>query len=542
MKNYYFNFCAVVLLVTTLLVNQSCSKPFDGVDAILTNNPVDYAVNIQIIDANAVPLPSGVTPSVFLTGDAIKSGLIYTNDSQRINENELLSTTVLNNVVYLAVKPLTVITVNNPLKFTINVEAAGFVTRTKDITITANDKIQAINLGLLKLSALPEGVEVVKKETQVVGGALANNLEISTPGLAPDVVATVPKSIVFYSSFDGATTPVAVNSSDKLVIDVTSLSAKSEESVASIPGGITAATTTTNGVEKEVSFIVAGAIDINAYIGSTEIHDFSEPIPFKIQLDDQIFNPGTKGTISAGDQIPVWSRSDDSPIWKREGDATVKSAGGKLFTDIQVSHLSIWMVAYGQETCASPTVLTYNSNDTAEANVFIKINVNGGTNQIIDTKQLSLTNGEKITIDGLPIGVDFTVSMYKGSSDNGTSLDQIEVAACSSTAILNNTVANTNPSLYFDLETRCQDGTFRYSGAIQFKAQGSGLWESFTSSTNGKLTTNLLEWGKTYDFKIVYKGEQFVRTKTVNLADFTQVGSVYNYTLKTFFSTPSNCQ
>ena len=542
MKNIYFNFCALLLLVTTLVVNQSCSKPFEGVDAILTNIPVDYAVNIQIIDANAIPLPSGITPQVTLSGDAVKSGLIYTNDGQRIDNNQSVGLTVLNNVVYLVVKPFTVISKNNPLKFTINVEAVGFVTRTKNITITANDKIQAINLGLLKLSNLPQGVEAVKKEVSVVGGALANNLEITTPGLAPDVVAIVPKSIVFYSSFDGAAIPVAVNSSDKLVIDVTSLSAKSEESVASIPGGTTAATSVTNGVEKEVSFIVAGAIDINAYIGSTEIHDFSEPIPFKIELDEQIFNPDSKNTIVAGDQIPLWSRSDDSPIWKREGVATVKSVGGKLFTDIQVSHLSTWMVAYAPETCTTATVLTYNSNDTAEANVFIKINVNGGTNQIIDTKQLSLTNGEKITIDGLPIGVDFIVSMYKGSSSNGILLDKINVAACASTATINNTLANTNPSLYFDLETRCQDGVFRYSGAIHYKAIGSGLWESFTSSTNGVLTTNLLEWGKTYDFKIVYKGEQFVRTKTVNSSDFTQVGSVYNYSLKTFFSTPSNCQ
>lgn len=542
MKNIYINFCAVVLLVTTLVVNQSCSKPFEGVDAILTNIPVDYAVNIQIIDANGIPLPSGVTPSVTLTGDAVKSGLIYMNDGQRIDNNQPVSMTVLNNVVYLVVKPFTVISASTPLKFTIKIEADGFVTRTKDITITADDKIQAINLGLLKLSNLPQGVEAVKKEVSVVDGALANDLEITTPGLAPDVVATVPKSIVFYSSFDGATTPVAVNSSDKLVIDVTSLSAESEKSVASIPGGTTAATSVTNGVEKEVSFIVAGAIDINAYIGSTEIHDFSEPIPFKIQLDDQIFNPGSNGTIAAGDQIPVWSRSDNSPIWKREGVATVKSALGKLFTDIQVSHLSTWMVAYAPETCTTATVLTYNSNDTAEANVFIKINVNGGTNQIIDTKQLSLINGEKITIDGLPTGVDFTVSMYKGSSDTGILLDKINVAACASTATLNNTAANANPSLYFNLETHCQDGIFRYSGAIQYKAIGSGLWESFTSSTNGELTTNLLEWGKTYDFKIVYKGQQFIRTKTVNQADFTQVGSVWKYSLKTFFSTPSNCQ
>ena len=540
MKKQLFNFYAVVLLVTTLVLNQSCSKPFEGVDAILTNTPVDYAVNIQIIDANDNPLPSGVTPLVTLTGDAVKSGLICTTDFVAIEANQSLK--VSDNSVYLTVKPSTVITENNPLKFTINVVAANFLTKTKEITITKNDKIQAINLGLLKLSALPEGVLVVKKEAQVVGGALANNLEITTPGLAPEVVATVPKSIVFYSSFDGATTPVAVNSSDKLVVDVTSLSAKSEESVTGIPGGTTAAKSVTNGVEKEVSFIVAGAVDINAYIGSTEIHDFSEPIPFKIQLDNQIFNPVSKGAIAAGDQIPVWSRSDDSPIWKREGVATVKSASGVLFTDIQVSHLSTWMVAYAPETCTTATVLTYNTNDTAEANVFIKINVNGGSNQIIDTKQLLLTKGEKITIDGLPIGVDFTLSMYKGSSDKGTLLDKINVAACSPTATLNNTVANANPSLYFNLETRCQDGTFRYSGAIQYRAQGSGLWESFTESVKGELTTNLLEWGKTYDFKIVYKGESFIRTKTVNQADFTQVGSVYNYSLKTFFSTPSNCQ
>jgi hypothetical protein len=107
-------------------------------------------------------------------------------------------------------------------------------------------------------------------------------------------------------------------------------------------------------------------------------------------------------------------------------------------------------------------------------------------------------------------------------------------------------VTTSNPTLYFDLETKCLDGNFRYSGPIEYKLSSAKLWEPFTPSVLGKLTTTLLEWDKSYDFKIVYKTLEYKRTKVVSQSEFRQNGKVWEYWGKTdvrqtFFSAPNSC-
>ena len=169
-----------------------------------------------------------------------------------------------------------------------------------------------------------------------------------------------------------------------------------------------------------------------------------------------------------------------------------------------------------------------------------------GNGQLIKEKVVSAKNGDVISFD-LPKGVDVNVKMFAGPSDSSPLIQTVAVAACATSANLTNNIVITNPTLYFDLETSCKDGKFRYTGPIDFRVSGTNIWEPFTPSVNGTLTTNLLDWNKSYDFRIIYKGTEFARSKQVLQSEFRASGGSWSYWGKTaekqtFFNAPTNCQ
>ena len=87
MKNIYTYFGVLTLAVSSLFIMQSCERPFEGVNAILTNVKIDHMVNIQIIDANpSATNPYPANPILTLDGDAVDKGLIYTTSNSETSK------------------------------------------------------------------------------------------------------------------------------------------------------------------------------------------------------------------------------------------------------------------------------------------------------------------------------------------------------------------------------------------------------------------------------------------------------------------------
>ena len=536
-KMYFRLFTGLVVL---LFLNQSCEKPFDGVNAILTNVKIDHKVTIQIIDANPkATKPYPANPVITLAGAAVDQGLLYTTAGTLLNSSSG-SAKAISNAVTIAVKPFTVISKDQPLKFFIKAEAPNYISNAKEIPISSVDSLQYVNLELLNLAKLPEGVNNTSAQTAAVNGTITEPLPVSVKsGTTKEEVvsAIIPAGIVF-KDVDGKT----ITSSGELSISVTSFSGSTEESATALPGGTTASI---NGVVS--TFIVAGAVDIDANIGGTNIKNFDKPIPFGLKLSNSVFNPKTNSTIQEGDQIPVWSKDANSVIWKSEGFASVvKDGNGALKTTIQVTHLSTWMVAFDEPLCANTTVINFVSNSDKQSTVFIKVNVAGGSNQLTDSKTYSLMNGNFIEFQ-LAKNLNYTVKMYLGVSDQGTLLNTINLAPCAASGTLTNTLVSTNPTLVFDLQTRCPNGDFRYDGGIEYKESGTRIWGPFGTSVGGKLTTDLLAWDKTYDFRIIYRDVEYSRSRKVVQSEFRQAANgSWEYFGKstvqqTFFNSPTAC-
>ncbi len=538
-----------LLFLGVLAILSSCHKPFEGMTAILSNSYIDYRVSLQVVNANPKAIVYYPTSStITLTGDAIKQGLIYTAEGNMATE-EPGSVPLVNNAVTLAVKPYVKISPSSPLKFTITASAPNYITNTQDVIITNADSLQYVDVKLLNLAALPTGV-TAKAETvnTVVKGETASpfTVTVTSKTTAPsgvtttqtDATVTFPAKTVFK---DVNNTPIATGNS--LAINVINFNNLNKESVAAIPGGLDKVATTVG----TLSFLLGGAVTITATLGTVPVKSFSNPIAVDIFVPANTYNPEAKAIIKPGDIVPVWSRNEGSTIWVKEGTAKVEvePGTGRLKTVVSVTHLSTWMVAFSLPQCNAPLDMFYTSTDNLVTPLYIGIYGKEGNAQLLADKVVTAKNGDVISID-LPQGVDVNVKLFAGNNSSGTLIQTVPASACATSINLANTRTNPNPTLFFDLQTNCQNGTFRYTGPIDYRVTGTSRWETFTPSDNGRLSTNLLIWNQTYDFRIIYKGIQYARTRQVLQAEFRANGSVWEYfgktTVKqTFFNSPTSC-
>ena len=544
------NYLFVLGLIGFIGLFLSCNKPFEGVTAIVSNSYIKQRIGVQVLDANPKATnPYPANPSITLSGDAVKKGLIYKGDGEPLTETPG-NAKLVNNAITLAIKPNTSISSASPLKFTIEASAAGFITNSQDVVVRSSDSLQYVQVKLLKPSALPTGVTIAAaQDNSVVNGTSPSAFTVKVTATEPSssggtvtqtqAQAVIPAGTIFKDKLGAA-----INKSS-LAINITNFSSNSPDASAAISGGLNNVATSASSSPQ--GFISAGAVNITASLGGTDVKSFSNPIPVELFLGDKVFNPGSKSLLKEGDSVPVWSKDEGSSIWVKEPNVTVVKdpVSGRLKTDVQVTHLSTWMVAFSQPACNQPLTITYTSASKEEKAIFVRAVASEGNQQILQEKTVSVQNGDKIVLD-LPSGVDYIVRVYEGSNASAPLINSIVVPACSSSISVNNTRTNTNPSLFFDLETVCQNGTFRYSGPIEYKLSTNAVWEPFTPSNAGTLTTTLLEWNKTYDFRINYKGTEFRRSRQVLQSEFRQSGANWTFWGKTdvkqtFFNAPTSC-
>jgi hypothetical protein len=539
MKKYSF-----ILFLGACGLLISCNKPFDGVYAILSNDYIDYRVSLQVIDAN--PKATNYYPTnatITLSGDAVSQGLIYTAEGIKATE-EPGNIKLVKNAVTLAVKPYFKISKTSPLKFTITANAPNYVSNSQDVVITNIDSLQYVDVKLLNLLALPTGVTA----KQVTVGSIINGesttdviIDVTTGGggasTQTEASVSIPAKTVFK---DANNNPITGGGS--FTLNLTTFNNSTPESSSAISGGLDNVVTSAG----NVTFILGAAINITAFIGNSSVKFFTNPIAVDINLPTNTFNPITNSPIKSGDIMEVWSKNEGGAPWVKESTAVVRvdPITGKFKTTMLVTHLATWMVAFSQAQCASPLQITYVSTDNLITPIYVEAYAKGGNGQLITQKTVTAKNGDVITLD-LPQGIEVNV-VFTITNSSGTVIRSIPVGACATSATLNNNQVNTNPTMFFDLQTSCQNGIFRYSGPIEYKISGTSRWATFTPSVNGTLITNLLEWNKTYDFRIIYKGTEFARTKQVLQAEFRVNGSAWDYfgkstTKQTFFNAPTNC-
>ena len=514
---------------------------------ILSPIALEHVINVQIVNGNADLSPSRLyppNPVLTLGGDAVERGLICTTDGKKLSKNPG-ALVVVNNTTNLAVTPSITISNQAPLTFTITAEAEGFLSNTKRITIRALDSLQYITIPLLETANLPAGISFKEREYELASdGTPKNTIIVTVPNTgttSTDPTATalsIGSSTVFK---DANNTPIPAG---KLSLQLLAVSPQSDDAVKNLPGGLNGPNT----VGENLIFSLGAALDINMSIGTSEVKTFSAPINATLTLPDDLINPNTQQAIKTGDIITTWSKDNGSTEWKQESNSIISQDGttGAFKATMSITHLSVWMLAYGKKECPSDLKITYNSSTSDKSIVYIKVGYDDTANQLITESVRELSNGGEFTL-ALPEGTNTRIEMYSGSTSKGELLDSKTLSPCQSSVTLTNNKTSTYPTLNFDLATNCQNGVFRYSGPILYKASTELLWQPFTEAIDGKLTTKLLEFGKTYDFKIVYKGQEYKKRRTVEQSEFRlQNNGTWDFfgkeaTKQNFFTAPTIC-
>lgn len=531
-----------------------CRKPFDQVYAILSNSYIKYRVSGQIIDANSAatnPYPANAT--VTLTGDAVSQGLIYNESGEQIlaGTNNIQ---VTSNAFTIVVKPYYIISTTNPLKLNVSVTAPGFASNNRDFTITNIDSLQYLTIKLLNATNLPNGVSNVVASVPVnTNGSVKGDTSISVPNnnstntsatqLAKSTLLTVKANTTFKDA-----TGAPITSSTPVSFSVTAYSGMSKDAISSITGGVVNVNTTSS---TSTSFTIGGAVDITATLGGTAIKTLSQPVIAKIVLDSTTLNPITNTYIKIGDSIETWSNDAKTNLWNYEGKSIIfrDPVTFKMATNLLITHFSTWASGFSSSLCPNQFTINYTTSDSSTTTVFFEVVSQSGNKQVISSKKVSVKNGDKVLFS-LSQGIPFAVNMYVGSDATGTLISSTNFSPCANGVTYNYSAPQTKPVLYFDLQTVCSNGVFRYTGPIDYKVSGTNLWQTFTPSNNGTMTTTLLDWNTTYDFRIIYKGVEYVRTKQVLQIEFRQTAGTTNSwyywgsdpnNKRTFFNSPTAC-
>ena len=516
---------------------------------ILSPIALEHVINVQIVNGNADLSYTRLYPSnpvLTLCGDAVERGLICTTDGKKLSTNPG-ALVVVNNTSNLAVTPSITISNQAPLTFTITAEAEGFLSNTKLITIRALDSLQYITIPLLEVAKLPEGISFKDREYELASdGTPKNTITATVPNTGTTSTDPTAATLSIGSTTvfrDANNTPIPPT--ELLKIQQLYVAPESDAAIRNFPSGLNG----TNTTGEELIFNLGAAVDISMSIAAKEVKTFSTPVSVTLTLPDDLINPNTQQGIKNGDIIPIWSKDKGcSSVWKEEGSSTISQDGttGAFKATMAISHLSVWMLAYDKQECPSDLKIIYNATTSYKSIVYFKIKFLGGTEQLITESIRELNNGDEFTL-ALPEGTNTRIEMYSGSTSKGELLDSKTLSPCQSSVTLTNNKISTYPTLNFDLATNCQNGIFRYSGPILYKASTELLWQAFTEAIDGKLTTKLLEFGKVYDFKIVYKGKEYRKRQTVEQSEFrVQSNGTWDFfgkeaTKQNFFTAPTSC-
>lgn len=535
------------LIWSLLLV--SCEPPFEGVTAILTNNQVDRIITLEVVDANTNainPYPSNVT--LRLSGVAIDQGLIYYSDGAPLGNNVFL----VDNSVNLAVRPNTEILPDAPLQFNVVAEAEGYLSNALVVQLGANEKIKYVELGLVNLGDLPEGVTATTAASlDFEADAPVNDIVVPLEDF-DDTVGEPLKARITYNAGtvfrDEQGNDLAGN---QLSTQLTYFDGIVDQAILAATGG------KGNAVLEDGSVAVLnGLVNVRAFLNGNAVRSFSTPVTIDIFFASGAFNPKTNQRYAVGDVVSVISRENPGDFFVNEGNAPVSldeetqrlkvSYNAVHFTDYGIASLGI------DKPVDAPQVIDSEPGELGSSRSFeyrIRYRENGqliASGVAVGESPESVLEQLKGQVPDLP--AELVLEIY----ENGFLIvDKVfgaeEVISISATDVQEND--NPLDVLNFNLETKCTDGLFRYSGPIQYRPSGSLRWLQFSNSVDGLLTTQLLEWGKTYDFRVTYKGQSFERTKAVVQAHFRENGlGEYDYwgpdaaNKKVFFTAPIGCQ
>ena len=338
MKKNIFNIIALIaVLGSGLLAIDGCKlkNPAEGIVVSIKADAVTAPSEILIKDARTGYQPKNITTAIPVTISGPGAPYVYSSGASK-------TISLFQGAVSFSLRKGTIVSINNPIKFTIHIDLPGYLPLEYPVVLTSLDPISA-TASVVDFNNPPKGA--ASKTATIETGADGKTTDTSSIFIPATIGKTESLKIAIDAGtkmLDASGAPVSGNIEAKVI----QFTPSTEEAINAFSGG-----TDFNSI-KDVNgnplaaggFYPAGWMDMTMSAGGKNVKSFDKALQTTFEINADITNPTTKVKYKAGDVMDVYSKSEGSTDWTKEGTATIalNSTSGKLEATLAVKHLSVW--------------------------------------------------------------------------------------------------------------------------------------------------------------------------------------------------------
>lgn len=521
----------VALIALLLFVPTSCKKitnPLDNLKLIIDYNLIKTTVDFHIKDA---------ATGQFLGSEASNNALVIISgrDAQGIVDpigGRLKDNTIKVNrgLASVGISPAPAYTPseNKPVQFSIVVMSPGYLTTTKQISITKTGR-HFIEVVLVRLTNTPNGVTATQQNgaATLQNGAVTTGATIVVPGAGTSL--SIPQGLVMKDA-NGNLLQGEIN------ITMVHFDPTEPQAINAFPGGLLPIVKRSNGSVQAGMFYTAGfvAIEITDQNGRVASTFQNGTLGLVTEINSQIYNPNNGGSVAAGNTVGIWSLNEGNGQWQEEGSATIFSEDGKLKASANLSHLSYyafnWFYA---NLCEQGRPFVFNISPSLSGSFLIQANIYRQADNVLLTRALMwVSNGQPAYMTGMPTNTPIRIEWDTENSpflsvspeSQNMLLDQL----CGSTPAQVNLVVNNNnqyTTITFQVSVFCanQPELVIYPSFTAYCQLASGGPVIPIEMVQGSATVSGITLGEVYTVWVIYEGKEYSAQATPTQSSYSLI-------------------
>lgn len=496
-------FCAWM----SLYLGAGCDYPLEGVNLRFKDPLTTSLVELRFSDASGKALIND-----------LKITLGGTDRDKIVNSLNVPKFKVsLDGILLLAVSPDFTPSSMQPIRFSVLAESEMYQPHYIEVVMTSTAK-QTYSVRLLAPQALPSHITIGQNTAKVFGGKLALPISLQTLSVPPKTSfaqLNIPENL---GLLDLNRQPI----SGKVFINLRHFDALASSSGFFPTKATTSNSQTLQGGPFPTPFElnpIAAAASVRLFTDAfQEVRWLEKPISLTIALSPNVKHPKTGLPIKLGDEVPVYSyQTLQAPYWQEEPACMVTQdlATHHLVCVLKISHLSDWILGWPQEICGTgPSFSIQSLYPTIDLAFYSRL-VEVGSNQILDSRYLNVSQGATASFGGLPKGKTVQLQLFDYAYIYGGHLNKpiatsAAIPLCSADRY--SLDARSLPALTpvkIEGQVSCPTGqTFDDANLpaqirVQFHPVGMTTWYELATikRTDRSFTTYLLKDGQSYDFR-----------------------------------------
>ncbi|AQG81402.1 hypothetical protein [Spirosoma montaniterrae] len=488
---------------------DACQNPLDGVQLRLKDPLQESVVECRLYDPAGNPLPKN--SRVILAGpDASRVVTTLNTTNFKINSD---------GVLLMAASPTVTPGPAQPLRFTVAVEADGYLAVVQPIVLTGPAR-QTRVLRQINLARPPRSLVAAQTNSRAsTDGTLPTTLALTTAEQTPDADRATVTFAPGTKLTDRDGQPVGGN----LTLAVLHTNTRTTASTSQVPGG---------GILSDVKPLpgqpTPGTLRITSIAGSVTfalyneqyalVRSLSQPMRWTMELNPTTINGQKARAVQVGDTIPLYSYDAFTNRWQQEKPGIVarNNQTGRLEYRAEATHAAAYVATWTESVCDLGPVFRVNSK---LANVDVNYRcqlVDARTNEVVGNFYANVNNGALIRVYNQVSGRSLKLRVYdetdawgKGAK-GGLMAESGEGITCDQTPVaINLSALPVPPAMKLEIRFACPKGTKLDEASLPalFKAQysevGKENWRDLLTATRTQraATSYKLQVGKRYDFR-----------------------------------------